>query len=175
MAATALPSWEQLLVRWGGIMIMTCKMAVVDVFRKTCLILPPSFPQKSVTRCPWGPIGGAANLQRWFHDDLRHHTSNVLKITFRTVWVAAPLATIRKNARIDAFGYYPMSNQSTSPNWYIFTSEKTAVKLKSVSFENVLEKLIHPKNHKNGPIEINGIIGAVFVNFWMNRFSKVFS
>ena len=42
-------------------------------------------------------------------------------------------------------------------------------------FKNVLGKSVHPKIHKNSPIEINGIIGAVFVNFWMNRFSKVFS
>ena len=47
--------------------------------------------------------------------------------------------------------------------------------LKSVFLKNVLGKLVHPKIHKNGPIEINGIIGAVFENFWMSRFSKVFS
>ena len=47
---------------------------------------------------------------------------------------------------------------------------------KSVSFKNVLGKLVHPKIHKNSPIEINGIIEAVFVNLLMNRsiFSSIF-
>ena len=52
---------------------------------------------------------------------------------------------------------------------------RNSILLKSVSFKNVLGKLVHPKNHKNGPIEINEIIEAVFVNFWMNQFSQVFS
>ena len=53
------------------------------------------------------------------------------------------------------------------------TLQQNSTIIKSVFLRTYLGKSQHPKIHKNCPIEMNEINGAVFVNFWVMRFSQV--